>query len=259
MVINEINFRSSVLRYRQKLIVMLPQTAECNIRPGKLKCLTLLHGLSDDETSWMRWSNVERYADKYGIAVVLPSVEKSFYTNMAYGDNFFDYVSEEIPQFIQSFLPISDKREDNFIAGLSMGGYGAYKIALTNPEKYCAAASLSGVVDINGLLASREAQQDVSVFNDIKLVFGDLDKVPGSKHDLLALIDKNKNNPLLPKLYQWCGTEDYLHQNNLIFRNHISPLGLDHIYEEGPGDHSWPHWDRMIQRVLQWLDLDEVN
>ncbi len=259
MFLNHIHFRSHVLGYQQKLLIMLPQGQDGRILPGKLKCLTLLHGLSDDETAWMRWSNIEKYAEKYGIAVVMPAVEKSFYSNMVYGDRFADYISEEVPAFLRGFLPLSGQREDNYIAGISMGGYGALKIALSNPTSYCATASLSGVVDIADFLSQPEITENKEFFHDISLVFGDITKLKDTKNDLLRLIVDGMVKDYLPRIYQCCGTEDFLYQNNLIFRDKVSELDIDHYYEDGPGDHLWSYWDTMIQKVFPWFGLKELE
>jgi S-formylglutathione hydrolase FrmB len=84
-------------------------------------------------------------------------------------------------------------------------------------------------------------------------IFGDLDKVPGSEHDLFVLAEKVARGRTKPRLYQCCGTGDFLYQDNLRFRDHVQSLPLNYTYEEGPGEHTWDFWDRMIQRVLAWL------
>ena len=252
MILNHINFRSSVLGYRQKLVVLLPQGEDGKLKAGNLKCLTLLHGYSDDETAWTRWSNIEVYAEKYGIAVVMPSVEKSFYSNMVHGDRFADYIGQEVLAFARSVFPLSNKREDNLVAGLSMGGYGAFKIGLANPKTFFAAASLSGVVDIVDILPRMEEDKDKDILHDLRQIYGDITKVEGSQNDCLKLIHDRIKEGNLPRLYQWCGTEDFLYPNNIGFRDKISGLKIDHVYEEGPGDHTWPYWDAGIQRVLEW-------
>ena len=87
-------------------------------------------------------------------------------------------------------------------------------------------------------------------------VFGNLKMLPGSDNDLVALADQvaAASGPK-PLLYQWCGTEDPLYADNLAFRDRAQKAGLDLTYEEGPGGHEWVHWDRMIQRVLEWMPL----
>lgn len=96
--------------------------------------LYLLHGLSDDDSIWLRRTSIERYVAQMGIAVVMPQVHRSFYTDMAAGGQYWTFISEELPALARSFFPLSAKREDNFVAGLSMGGYGALKLGLRKPE-----------------------------------------------------------------------------------------------------------------------------
>jgi len=219
---------------------------------GEAPCLWLLHGLSDDETIWQRRTSIERYVAPLGLAVVMPNVHRSFYTDMAHGYRYWTYVSEELPRLARSFFRISARREDNFVAGLSMGGYGAFKLALRCPQKFAAGASLSGALD----MASRVAAEDAPVSDDIRLVYGSHAGIGGSADDLLHVAGElAASGAQKPRLYQWCGTEDFLHAHNTAFRDHARGLGFDLTYEEDPGDHQWSYWDRQIQRVLDWLPL----
>jgi S-formylglutathione hydrolase FrmB len=171
---------------------------------------------------------------------------------MAHGYRYWTYISEELPAVVRSLFPLSEARQDNFVAGLSMGGYGAFKLAMSYPERYAAAASLSGVVDI--ALAVGAEEEDW--LREVKLIFGNRRKVAGSSNDLFNLANMlaSAKEPHLA-LYQWCGTEDPLYLLNVRFRDHVRSLGLDLTYEEGPGEHEWGAWDRQIQRVLEWLPL----
>src|SRR5690606_7723267 len=108
---------------------------------GRHKTLWLLHGRSDDHTIWLRRTSIERYVAPLGLAVVMPNANLSFYNNMAWGARYGDFFENELPELARSFFPLSARREDNFIAGLSMGGYGAMRLALANPGRYAAAAS----------------------------------------------------------------------------------------------------------------------
>jgi S-formylglutathione hydrolase FrmB len=148
---------------------------------------------------------------------------------------------------------LSTKREDNFVAGLSMGGYGAFKLALTHPERYAAAASLSGAVDIREVVRAHGRTGDNAFLAEMHNVFGDQSKVPNSKHDLFTLTKKASKNSIKPRLYQCCGTEDFLIADNIRFRDSVRKLPLDLTYEEGPGEHNWAYWDQMIQNVLAWM------
>ena len=142
---------SESLRMATAVDVILPDKGELS----EVKTLYLLHGLTDDCTGWTRYTAVERYARERGLAVVLPEVQRSFYTDMAYGLPYFTYVSEELPAVCRRMFGLGAAREQNYIFGLSMGGYGAMKCALTYPDRYAGAASFSGVCDLRRTVAAR--------------------------------------------------------------------------------------------------------
>ncbi|MFB9277996.1 alpha/beta hydrolase [Cohnella cellulosilytica] len=244
MALLQCSFNSEALGISASMNVILPQGE----RRRPLKTLYLLHGLSDDHTIWCRRTSIERYADAYGIAVVMPAVNRSFYADMARGANYWTFVSEELPRLARSFFPLSERREDNFAAGLSMGGYGAFKLGLSHPDRYAAVASLSGAVDLNRLFADRFSE-------DLFDIVEDPASVPGSSLDLFALAERVAGRPGAPLLYQCCGTEDFLYEDNVRFREHCRKLGLPLTYEEEPGTHDWGYWDDKIQSVLAWLPL----
>ena len=255
MILNEVNFFSETLGLRSTMYVLLPQRtlAETKTKSTpKNRTLYLLHGYSDDHTAWQRWTSIERYVEGLNLAVVMPAVNLSFYTDMAYGGNYWQFISEEVPAVAREMFPLSSAREDNFVAGLSMGGYGAFKLALTLPERYAAAASLSGAVDIQEETIEND-RHDKAWLNQMHNVFGDLSKVPGSQHDLLTLAKTVAQGTVKPRLYQCCGTEDFLYAGNIRFRDAVGKLPFDLTYEEGPGEHNWAYWDKMIQNVLEWM------
>jgi S-formylglutathione hydrolase FrmB len=203
--------------------------------------------LSDDHTIWLRRTSIERYVEELGIAVVMPSVHRSFYTDMKQGLKYWTFISEELPFLAQSFFPLSTKREENFVAGLSMGGYGAFKLGLSFPERYAAAASLSGALDMERWVYEEQEYQ---------WIFGGVEQFKGSSNDLFHLSEKvATSTDSKIRLYQCCGTEDFLYEHNQRFLDHARKLQLDLTYEEEPGTHSWAYWDTKIQRVLSWLEL----
>jgi S-formylglutathione hydrolase FrmB len=257
MILTDVNFMSETLGLRCSMNVILPQrTLKQARRGGKPahRTLFLLHGHSDDHTAWQRWTSIERYAETYHLAVVMPAVHLSFYTDMVHGGKYWQFISEEVPAVARDLFPLSNARADNFVAGLSMGGYGAFKLALTHPNRFAAAASLSGALDINEVVKPVPRDPANEIWQaEMRNIFGDLDKVPGSEHDLFVLAEKVARGRTKPRLYQCCGTEDFLYQDNLRFRDHVHSLPLKFTYEEGPGEHVWEYWDRMIQKVLAWL------
>jgi putative tributyrin esterase len=266
MALVHIDFFSEVLGLCCQADVILPQKQQGigqqgASQSGDVPVLWLLHGASDDHTIWQRRTSIERYVAPLGIAVVMPAVQLSFYTNMEYGGRYFDYLTDELPVLMRDFFHFSARREDNFVAGLSMGGYGAFKAALTRPEQYAAAASLSGALDIHALI-SRWANDPVAKQNEqrqtlMKIIFGKPQAIEGSKHDLLHLMKKGVVGGIdLPKLFVTCGTEDFLYADNLKFRDEAQRLGVELAYHEEPGAHEWGYWDRNIQKVLDWLPLE---
>src|SRR5215211_3503755 len=256
MILNEINFMSETLGMLSTMYVLLPQRkiaeAKGKKKP-KYRTLYLLHGHSDDHTAWMRWSSIEKYAEGLNLAVVMPAVHLSFYNDMAYGPAYWQFISEEVPALVRDMFPLSADRKDNFVAGLSMGGYGAFKLALTHPDRYAAAASLSGAVDIREVLKAHDDPTSAAWLVEMRNVFGDFAKVPGSRHDLFTLAKKVAKGSIKPRLYQCCGTEDFLIADNRRFHDAARKLSLELTYEEGPGEHNWAYWDKMLQNVLAWM------
>ena len=142
------SYRSKALGMDVCLNIILPEVAksasESGAPEGKFKTLYLLHGLSGDHKSWMRFTSIERYAAKHKIAVVMPAVQRSWYTDTEYDMKYFTFITDELPTVFRSYFSgASDKRCDNLIGGLSMGGYGAMKAALTFPEKYAGVIALA--------------------------------------------------------------------------------------------------------------------
>jgi S-formylglutathione hydrolase FrmB len=219
--------------------------------------LYLLHGLSDDHTIWLRRTSIERYAAARNLAVVMPAVARSFYQDMASGPRYWTFLSDELPTLCRQWFPLSEDREDNFAAGLSMGGYGALRLALSQPNRFAAAASLSGALDLSRRL--REAGREGSRVSRAEWegIFGCELASEGTDADLFALARKiAESKGPKPKLFVCCGTEDPLLEESRAFRKHLDAVNLPNIYKESRGQHEWSYWDSQIQRVLDWLPLD---
>ncbi|MEN1989158.1 MULTISPECIES: alpha/beta hydrolase [Paenibacillus] len=251
------NFYSDTLGLSTSMHVILPQQTHTQIGmenvtgKGLHPTLYLLHGLSDDDSIWLRRTSIERYVAQLGIAVVMPQVHRSFYTDMAEGGRYWSFISEELPALARSFFPLSDRREDNFVAGLSMGGYGAFKLALRKPDQYAAAASLSGALD---MAAHMDNASGALSRAELERIFGP--SIAGTENDLFHLLKESQaSTGPRPLLYQCCGTEDFLYEDNQTFRQACAQTDFQLTYEEGPGAHEWGYWDAKIQDVLKWLPL----
>ncbi|MBN2164376.1 MAG: esterase family protein [Pontiellaceae bacterium] len=250
MALTEIRFDSQVLDLSLGVNMILPEHPESWKEPPAV--LYLLHGLSDDHTIWSRRTSIERYAYDYNLAIVMPDAYKSFYCDMSHGMDYWTFLSQELPMLIKRWFRVSEAPQETFVAGLSMGGYGAIKLALGNPGQY-AAAALSGSLDIASHIHDEWNDSRMRTF---EAVFDSLDKVPGSVNDLISTV---RNLPSVPDtdFYVCVGTEDYLYQDSVSFRDAARRAGLRLTYEEDEGAHEWSFWDRYIQRVLEWLPIDK--
>lgn len=250
---------SQVLSMSVNMSVILPQRLDIpnSVNGGSFTppypVLYLLHGYNGDHTVWARRTSVERYAADKGIAIVMPAAHLSFYADMKLGFKYWTFISQELPKICHDLFPqLSEAPEKTFAAGLSMGGYGAFKLGLALPESFRAVASLSGAVDVAALM-DRMKNQNPEGLSGFEYVYGD-SPIAGSDNDLFALAGRAKaEGKKLPKLYQWCGKQDFLYEDNIRLRNYLQKMGVDITYEEADGDHQWKYWDSGIERVLGWI------
>lgn len=254
MALLNCRFFSEALRESTTMTVIMPESAAGQIGmetvagDGKPQVLYLLHGLSDDDSIWQRRTSIERYVAPLGLAVVMPKVGRSFYANEHCGQNYWTFISEELPTMIPHMFNVSSAREDTFVAGLSMGGFGAFKLALHAPEKFGAAASLSGALDMIDSPAALNLRTEVPQLWPEEGPKGTID-------DLVYQLGQ-KDPATIPPLYQVCGTEDFLYTENVTFEQAAKARGYNLTSDlTQPGDHEWGYWDTEIQKVLEWLPL----
>ncbi|MFE9870951.1 alpha/beta hydrolase [Micromonospora sp. NPDC005686] len=248
------DFFSEALGMGTSMTVLLPDHGAAGIgMPGAAAggdppVLYLLHGLTDDDTVWTRRTSIERYVAPLGLAVVMPQVQRSFYCDEVHGNRYWTYLSAELPEVCRSFFRLSTRRDDTFVAGLSMGGYGAVKWALRHPERFAAAATLSGALDVTRRRHHPTHPVDPAVWHT---VWGD-GPVPADD-DTVGLLQRSGDD--LPALYVACGTEDFLYEDNLRFLDVARERDVPVTVDFGPGDHDWAYWDARISDVLAWLPL----
>jgi putative tributyrin esterase len=243
MALIRVDYAAETLELDTSMTVILPQAGD---RPPPV--LYLLHGLTDDDSAWTRLTSIERYATERGLAVVMPQVHRSFYANEAYGMRFWDFLTGELPATVERFFRVSDRRADTFVAGLSMGGYGAMKWALREPHRFAAAATLSGALDLAYI---QEFDLRPHIRSLVARVFPDR-RVAGGDEDLLHLVKSAKRGSL-PRLMLRCGTEDALLKQNERFVAACRTAGVPLDSGFGPGEHVWGYWDEQIRAVLDWM------
>ena len=255
MALIRCDFFSDVLGLSTSMTVLLPEPADRQIGaagsaattgPAGPPVLYLLHGLSDDDSTWLRYTNIERYAESLGLAVVMPAVQRSFYLDEALGLRYWTFLSQELPDLVGRFFRVSQRREGTFVAGLSMGGYGALRWALRQPERFAAAASLSGALNV----AARSARGG----DDWPRLTAGRD-LAGTDDDPFAMLDR-ADPATLPRLFATCGMQDPLYPDTQRLRAVTRAAGIELAGTDGPGIHDWAFWDAAIRDVLGWLPLD---
>jgi putative tributyrin esterase len=250
MALVSCDFHSDALEVGTAMTVVLPEPtwpdAAAAGQPGersKTPVLYLLHGLSDDHTMWLRQTSVERYAAPLGLAVVMPAVHRSLYADEAHGHAYWTFLSQELPQVVSSLFRVSDRPEDTYVAGLSMGGYGALKWAFHEPSRFAAVASMSGILDVAALAELPERQ---ALFHRV------FEGAPAGRDDLFSLLGESDVGAL-PPMHISCGTEDHLFDGNVAFVRAARGAGLAPTVDFRPGAHDWAFWDAEIHTVLEWL------
>lgn len=237
-----------------------PQAENAEQKP--LKTLYLLHGIFGNYTDWVNGTRIQAWAEANDLAVIMPSGENRFYLDdEKSGELYGEFIGKELVEFTRKLFPLSDKREDTFIAGLSMGGYGAIRNGLKYAENFGCVIGLSAALVHD---TWKDADNSAPIFtfrrNYYEAVFGEYDKVKGSDKDPKALLLKLKEEGRpVPKMYLCCGTEDGLVTANRDFRDFLNENGVDLTYVEGPGKHDWVFWDTYIKKVLDWLPLNRTG
>ena len=218
--------------------------------------LWLLHGGTDNYADWHNCTPLEVLSEKYGYAVVCPDAQLSSYANMAYGPKWLDYFRNELPEYIYTHFPISRAREDNFVSGMSMGGAGALKLSLHNPERYSVCVPISSGVEVVPNYAAGEGRfkNNGGMFTAI---YGHEDnpaEILGSEEDLYFQLKKNVEAGIeLPKYLMCVGLQDFTRQGNIDYREYAASLGVDIEWYEEPGMHDWDSWNKYIPKVFEFI------
>lgn len=266
MAIIEVNFISKCLMRTVTFNAIIPvdkfgPQAE-NAEQKPLKTLYLLHGIFGNYTDWVNGTRIQAWAEANDLAVIMPSGENRFYLDdEKSGELYGEFIGKELVEFTRKLFPLSDKREDTFIAGLSMGGYGAIRNGLKYAENFGCVIGLSAALVHD---TWKDADNSAPIFtfrrNYYETIFGEYDKVKGSDKDPKALLLKLKEEGRpVPKMYLCCGTEDGLVTANRDFRDFLNENGVDLTYVEGPGKHDWVFWDTYIKKVLDWLPFNRTG
>jgi len=260
MAVMNINFFSSTLRLQTGLTIIAPFDLPENEYPNKpkqYKSVYLLHGYSANHFEWVYNSTLPRLAAKYDTIFILPSGGKSFYLNSSItGENYEDFICKELIEFCNRMLPLSTKREDITIAGLSMGGFGAMHSGLAYPNTYGNIIALSSAFITDKVAKMQPGDVDlISNYEHYRVIFGELDQLIGSHHDPKALAMKlTEDETMIPNIYMACGTDDFLIEENRDFHQYLTKLKIKHTYVEDDGVHDFVFWQKYLLNSLEWLE-----
>jgi S-formylglutathione hydrolase FrmB len=224
------------------------------------KTLYLLHGIFGNHTDWLNGYRTQALAEERNLAVIMPAGENHFYVdNEASGQMHGEFIGRELVEFTRDLLPLSRKREDTFIAGLSMGGFGAVRNGLKYHDVFGCLAGMSSAFVLDAAVNSKpDDPSPIGRRGYFESVFGDLDKLKGGDKDPRGLVTSLKaSGAALPKIYLSCGTEDFLIGANRDYHQFLLDNGVEHTYVEGPGAHTWEYWNEYIKKVMDWLPLEE--
>ena len=228
-------------------------------RPAKT--LYLLHGYSGNSSDRLMGSRVADYAAKYNVNVILPDGENGFYLDQpGTGNKYASFVGEELVRYTRRLFHLSERREDTYVGGLSMGGFGALHTALSYPETFGGAFSLSGALIIHNVKTMTPGFSDMQADYDYYLrTFGEPSQVVESVNNPETLVRAiRENGQPMPRIYLAIGTEDFLYGENQIFRRFLEEQKVDFTYEEGPGVHDFDFWDPYCNRAMDWMVKDDA-
>lgn len=265
MAFIQMNFFSQSLMRQVPVNILLPldklPAPGVPVREEKpYKTLYLLHGIFGNYTDWVNGTRIQRYAEEHDLVVVMPSGDNSFYVDQPKSNNFYgEFVGRELVEFTRKMFPLSRKREDTFIGGLSMGGFGAMRNGLKYHESFGCIVSLSGAFHIDTI---HERTNDSQMFFEKKdyaeSCFGNLNEVLASDKNPKYLIQQLlKEGAELPRIYMACGEQDELLEKNCDFADFLRDSGVEFTFETGSGAHEWNFWDTYIKKAIEWLPTEK--
>ena len=254
-----IEYYSPALRRQTSFEMIIPNDVRTDFpRPENpyekrpMKTLFLLHGYTGKAGNWVP----EYLTEKYNFAIVMPTAENSFYLNgEATGRAYETMVAKELVSYVRKTFGLAKKPEDTYIAGMSMGGFGALHTGLAHPRVFGKIGALSSALIVHEIAQMKPGQDNgMANYEYYRMCFGDLATALKRRcnPEVLALRLK-KAGKKIPEIYMCCGTEDFLLEKNREFHRFLEDEGIEHIYREGPGQHDMAFWGEHIVKIVDWM------
>lgn len=252
----EAHGRSPGGRLQKKLSITRTRNSQTRHEPSpvskdvRYQCLMLLHGGGGNFGDYPLKTKLQQECENNQLVVVMPTMLDYIDKSEELG-SYYEYVTKELPEYIQNIFPVSGAREDNFIMGFSYGGFFSYYCGLRNPEKYKCVGCTSAPVDIIA---------DISKFHYGEPGMPVLEDIINTDFDILALARKHAEAGTdLPSLFQIVGTEDFTWDFNIKARDTLRALGIDHTWIQGSGGHTYDFCDWSIREFMNWLPLKKMQ
>ncbi|MCR4876871.1 MAG: acetylesterase [Clostridiales bacterium] len=264
MAILQMEYFSHAMRGFRSFTAVLPldpppseekAKAEPGYEAGPWPTLYLLHGLSGSRNDWLKNSDIEMLAARYGLAVIMPDGDNRFYLdNPETGVFCGEMTGRELVTVTRNMFRLSPRREDTLIGGLSMGGYGAVRNGLKYRDTFGTILAFSSALITNQYARGELDNPDrvIMPFGYYTYTFGPKEKVQGSETDPAFLAKRAMEDGNRPELFLACGSEDFLYENNLEFHNALEEMKYPHEWWVEPGVHNFDFWRRAVTAGLAW-------
>lgn len=221
------------------------------IVPQPYKTLYLLHGLYGSDDIFLANTSIQKFAEDNGIAIVIPCGENSFYVDNKNAHAYYgEYVGQELLDITRNIFPLSDKREDTFIAGFSMGGYGAIRNGLKYSQNFSKIGMISAALITDDIVSYTSDSNVLRSREFYESIFGNLDDLQGSDMDPKALIETTN---IVPDIFMACGVDDFLYEKNVDFYEFLKSENISAEFIEAPGEHTWEFCDKYIKEFIKTL------
>ncbi len=267
MAIASLNLYSRALNMDTCVEVLLPERRLEWPEPRKGKTypvLYLLHGHCQDHTGWLKNSRIAWYLRNQEIITVFPNGDRANYVDGVLTHRYQTYLSEELPLILKNWLPISERPEDTYIGGMSMGGYGALHEGLTRPEQYGGVIAMAPAISMYDIEDTPEMRakggpplDDEDANNNLQAIFGGRESFNNSAYNLYHCLEEFRaHQGHKPKIYMCCGQDDFLLEQCQAFaKRAMEQPGVDLTLDVSPGMHNWDFWDREIVTALKFFGL----
>ena len=253
MAFYRLTIPSKILGFPMEMCASVPDAGE------NIPTLWLLHGANSDCTEWFTQTSLSRYLAGRNLAVITLSVHNGFYVNMRYGAPYADYLEQEwICTVRKLFLCLSHERETNFLAGASMGGFGAFRLGVNRPDLFCKVGAFAGSIEMPTIV-ERNQRGIQRGGDDFRWAFGQYENMINNTNDVVYMARKCVANGMMPELYMVCGMEDSDYALNTIARDDMRLVGATVHWHEKRGIHSFDCWDPELPSFLDWLEGKEAE